>query len=97
MLYCDRYSAYRILEEVILICCLAHSRWRFYKTVPKEQRKKLKLLDINSEREMSEPMEGTALDGTLLPTEKGVAFCNQLFYLERLYKDLPTEERKQKR
>lgn len=34
---------------------------------------------------------------SLLPAEKGVAFCNRLFFLERCYKELPAEERKQKR
>lgn len=97
MLHCDGYCAYGRLEEVILVCCLAHCRRKFYEAVPKERRKKLKLLDINSEQEMPEPKEGTASDDTLLPAEKGVAFCNRLFYLERLYKDFPVEERKQKR
>ena len=33
----------------------------------------------------------------MLPAEKGVAFCNKLFFLEQLYKELPSEERKAKR
>ena len=33
----------------------------------------------------------------MLPAEKGLAFCNKLFFLEQLYKDLPSEERKAKR
>ena len=37
------------------------------------------------------------VDNALLPAEKGVAFCNRLFFLERCYKELPAEERKQKR
>ena len=57
----------------------------------------MKLLDINSEQEIAEPPEGTATDEKLLPAEKGVVFCNRLFYLERLYKGLPAGERKQKR
>lgn len=97
MLHCDGYSAYGRIEDVILVCCLAHCRRKFYEAVPKERRKKLKLLDINSEQEIPEPKERTASDETLLPAEKGVAFCNRLFYLERLYRDLPAEERKQKR
>ena len=55
----------------------------------------MKLLDINSEQELAEPPEGTADDSSLLPAEKGVAFCNRLFYMERLYKELPQEERKE--
>ena len=97
MLHCDGYSAYGRIEDVILVCCLAHCRRKFYEAVPKERRKKLKLLDINSEQEIDKPKDGTAADPTLLPAEKGVAFCNRLFYLERFYKDLPAEERKQKR
>jgi transposase len=97
MLHCDGYSAYGRIEDVILVCCLAHCRRKFYEAVPKERRKKLKLLDINSEQEIDKPKDGTAADPTLLPAEKGVAFCNRLFYLERFYKELPAEERKQKR
>ena len=33
----------------------------------------------------------------MLPAEKGGAFCNKLFFLEQLYKELPLEERKTKR
>jgi transposase/uncharacterized coiled-coil protein SlyX len=97
MLHCDGYSAYGRIEDVILVCCLAHCRRKFFEAVPKGRQKKLKLLDINSDQEIQEPGEGTATDDTLLPAEKGVAFCNRLFFLERLYKDLPAEERKQKR
>jgi transposase/uncharacterized coiled-coil protein SlyX len=97
MLHCDGYSAYGRIEDVILVCCLAHCRRKFFEAVPKGRQKKLKLLDINSEQEIQEPGEGTAADETLLPAEKGVAFCNRLFFQERLYKDLPAEERKQKR
>lgn len=32
----------------------------------------MKLLDINSEREFSQPKEGIGLDSTLLPAEKGL-------------------------
>lgn len=97
MLHCDGYSAYGRIEEVVLVCCLAHCRRKFFEAVPKARQKKLKLLDINSEQEIPAPREGTASDDTLLPAEKGVVFCNRLFFLERLYKDLPAEERKQKR
>lgn len=33
----------------------------------------------------------------MVPSEKGVAFCNQLFFLKQLYKNLPSEERKANR
>ena len=97
MLHCDGYAAYGRIEDVVLVCCLAHCRRKFFEAVPKARQKKLKLLDINSEQEIEGPLEGTATDEKLLPAEKGVAFCNRLFYLERLYKGLPAEERKQKR
>ena len=51
----------------------------------------------NSTEELKEPSSGTSDDNGLLPAEKGVAFCNRLFFLERCYKELPAEERKQKR
>ena len=94
MIHCDGFSAYGRIEDVVLVCCLAHCRRKFYEAVPKERRKKLKLLDINSDQEISEPKAGTANDSTLLPAEKGVAFCNRLFFLERTGKELPAEDRK---
>lgn len=97
MIHCDGYSAYGRIEDVILVCCLAHCRRKFFEAIPKERRKSLKLLDINSEQALEEPAEGTAEDETLLPSEKGVAFCNRLFFKERSFKDLSTEKRKEKR
>ena len=81
MLHCDGYSAYGRIDDVILVCCLAHCRRKFFEAVPKARQKKLKLLDINSEQEITEPPEGTAENNALLPAEKGVTFCNRLFYL----------------
>lgn len=40
---------------------------------------------------------GCIEDENLLPAEKGVAFCNRLFFKERLYKELSPEDRKAKR
>lgn len=97
LLHCDGYSAYGRIEDVVLVCCLAHCRRKFYEAVPAGGRKKLKLLDINSEEKLKEPSAGRSDDNGLLPAEKGVAFCNRLFFLERCYKELPAEERKQKR
>lgn len=54
MLHCDGYSAYGRIEDVILVCCLAHCRRKFFETLPKERQKKIKLLDINSEQEIFE-------------------------------------------
>lgn len=97
IIHCDGYSAYGRLEDVTLVCCLAHCRRKFYEAVPKERRKGLKLLDIHSEQELVEPGEDIADRDDLLPAEKGVLFCNRLFFLERQYRDLPPEERKARR
>ena len=97
MLHCDGYSAYGRIEDVILVCCLAHCRRKFFEAIPAERRKKWKLLDINSEQELDEPNQDALADNKLLPAEKGVVFCNRLFYKERLYRELSAEERKQKR
>ncbi len=97
MLQCDGYAAYGRLEDVILVCCLAHCRRKFFEAIPAARRKKLKLLDINSEQEIQEPDESFVEDAEILPAEKGVLFCNQLFFQEKLYKDLSADERKKKR
>ena len=96
-LHCDGYSAYGMLTGIILICCLAHCRRKFFEAVPKEKRKRLKLLDVRSEQAVPEPAGDIAGREDLLPAEKGVLFCNRLFFMERQYKDLPPEERKVKR
>ena len=59
--------------------------------------KKQKLLDINSEQTPEKTDDKTASNEKLSAAQKGVEFCNRLFYEERLYKDLPADERKQKR
>lgn len=96
-LHCDGFSAYGRIEDVILVCCLAHCRRKFFEAVPKARRKKLKLLDINSDQDIPDPGEKTAERTDLTPAEKGVVFCNRLFFKERLYKDLSPEDRKAKR
>ena len=95
--HCDGYAAYGNLEDVILCCCLAHCRRKFYEAVPSNRRKSLKLLDIHSEQEIPEPVSDIAGREDLTPAEKGVLFCNRLFFKERLYRDLPPEERKARR
>lgn len=40
MLHCDGYSAYGRIEDVVLLCCLAHCRRKFYEAVPAGRRKK---------------------------------------------------------
>lgn len=97
MLQCDGYAAYGRIEDVILVCCLAHCRRKFYEAVPVPRRKKLKLLDIASEEEIKEPDESFISDGEIIPAEKGVLFCNQLFFQERQIKGLSADERKEKR
>ena len=97
MLQCDGYSAYGRIEDVVLVCCLAHCRRKFFEAIPAERRKKQKLLDINSEQAQEKPDDKTASNEKLSAAQKGVEFCNRLFYEERLYKDLPADERKQKR
>lgn len=46
---------------------------------------------------VSDQPDNIADQTDLLPAEKGVAFCNKLFFLERQYKGLPPEGRKLKR
>jgi len=98
LLQCDGYQGYNKVEEVILVCCLAHCRRKFFEAVPVERRKKGKLLDILSEEAIPEPKlppEGEL--STWIPAEVGLAYCNRLFYIERSLKDLPPEDRKEKR
>lgn len=97
MLHCDGYAAYGRIEDVVLICCMAHCRRKFYEAVPAARRKHLKLLDIHSEQNIPEPELEIIQNPNLLPAEKGVLLCNRLFWLERKFKDLPAEERKEKR
>ena len=96
MIQCDGYAAYGCIEDVILICCLAHARRKFFDAVPKGRQKRIRLLDINSEQALDEPLSSEE-DANLLPAEKGVAFCNRLFFKERMYKELSPEDRKAKR
>ncbi|MGN0365779.1 MAG: IS66 family transposase [Suilimivivens sp.] len=98
LVQCDGYQGYNKLEDVILVCCLAHARRKFYEAVPAAKRKRLKLLDINSDvaiEDINLPDEEEAKQ--LLPAEIGLLYCNKLFYLERTLKDLNPEERKQQR
>ena len=98
LVQCDGYQGYNKLEDVILVCCLAHARRKFFEAVPAAMRKRLKLLDINSDvaiEDINLPDEEEAKQ--LLPAEIGLLYCNKLFYLERTLKDLNPEERKQQR
>ena len=98
LVQCDGYQGYNKLEDVILVCCLAHARRKFFESIPAARRKRLKLLDINSDvaiEDINLPDEEKAKQ--LLPAEIGLLYCNKLFYLERTLKDLDPEERKQQR
>ncbi len=98
MLQCDGYQGYNKVDDVILVCCLAHCRRKFYEAVPAKRRKSWKLLDINSEEAIPEPsIPKDPADKSLIPAETGLAYCNKLFYIERELKDLAPEERKAKR
>lgn len=97
MLQCDGYTGYNSVEDVILVCCMAHCRRKFYEALPADRKKTLKLLDINSDEEIKEPVIPEKDLDKYIPAEIGVAYCNKLFYLERQFKGMDPEERKTKR
>ena len=97
MLQCDGYQGYNKVPDVLLLCCSAHARRKFYEALPAEKKKTIKLLDINSSQAIKEPeIPGEELD-KYIPAEIGVAYFNKLFYLEREFKDLSPEERQTRR
>lgn len=97
LLQCDGYQGYNKVQDVLLVCCMAHCRRKFFEALPAERKKTLKLLDINSPEALKEPIiPQTDLD-KYIPAEIGVAYCNKLFYLEREFKNLSPDERKAKR
>lgn len=99
LLECDGYTGYNSVENVTLVCCLAHCRRYFFEAVPAGRRRKVRLLDINSEQEI--PPESAdpekAKEEKKIPAEIGLSYCNKLFRIERTLKDLPAEGRKEKR
>jgi len=99
LLECDGYTGYNHVENVTLVCCLAHCRRYFFEAVPAARRKKLKLLDINSPEEIpadaADPEK--AKERKKIPAEIGLCYCNQLFRIERALKELSPEERKARR
>lgn len=97
LLQCDGYQGYNKVEDVLIACCLAHSRRKFFEALPAEKKKTLKLLDINSPVAIKEPDIPQKDLEKYIPAEIGVAYCNKLFYLEREFKELSPEERKTKR
>ena len=72
---------------------MAHLRRKFFEAIPADNRKGMKLLDINSEEALKEPEIPDESQITLSPGEIGVAYCNKLFYLERCFKEMTAEER----
>ena len=96
-LQCDGYQGYNQVADVLLLCCSAHARRKFYEALPAEKKKTIKLLDINSEEAIREPEIPQEDLEKYIPAEIGVAYFNKLFYLERKFKDLEPEERKNKR
>nr|WP_308624519.1 IS66 family transposase [uncultured Eisenbergiella sp.] len=97
LLQCDGYQGYNKVIDVLLACCMAHCRRKFYEALPAEKKKAMKLLDINSPIAIKEPAIPQDDLEKYIPAEIGVAYCNKLFYLEREFKDLSPEERKAKR
>ena len=97
MLQCDGYQGYNKVEDVLLACCMAHCRRKFFEALPAERKKSIKLLDINSPEAINEPEIPQKDLEKYIPAEIGVAYCNKLFYLEREFKELSFEERKKKR
>ena len=92
LLQCDGYAGYNLVENVTLVICVAHLRRKFFEAIPACDRKTIKLLDINSEEAIKEPIIPTRDDKTS-PAAIGVAYCNKLFYIERCIKDKPLKEK----
>lgn len=98
MIQCDGYSGYNKVEDVILVCCVAHCRRKFFEVIPAGRRRELKLLDVNSEetiKKVSLPSEEERKN--MIPAEVGLIYCNQLFFIEKGLKGMAPEERKAKR
>ena len=94
-LHCDGYSGYNKVPDVILVCCLAHARRKFFEAIPTERRKGIKLLDVNSEEQIPwSKCPDEESKAKYLPAETGFAYCNYLFFQEREIKDLAPVERK---
>lgn len=78
------YQGYNAVEDVILVCCLAHARRKFFEAVPAGRRKVMKLLDIRSDGTIPEPVLPKEADvPNMIPAEVGVAYCNKLFFIEQ--------------
>ncbi len=92
LLQCDGYAGYNLVDNVTLVICVAHLRRKFFEAIPACDRKKIKLLDINSEESIKEPIIPVENE-KMSPAVIGVAYCNKLFYIERCIKDKPFKEK----
>ena len=92
LLQCDGYAGYNLVENVTLVICVAHLRRKFFEAIPACDRKQIKLLDINSEEAIKEPIIPDR-DDKMSPAVIGVAYCNKLFYIERCIKDKTPKEK----
>lgn len=54
LLECNGYTKYNRVENITLVCCLAHCRRYFFEAIPSARRRKLKLLDIGSPEDIPE-------------------------------------------
>jgi len=98
MIQCDGYSGYNKVEDVILVCCVAHCRRKFFEAIPMRRRRELKLLDVNSEETIKKTELPTPVEMEhMIPAEVGLIYCNQLFFIEKGLKGMAPEERKLKR
>ena len=73
MLQCDGYQGYNKVEDVLLACCMAHCRRKFFEALPAERKKSIKLLDINSPEAINEPEIPQNDLEKYIPAEIGVA------------------------
>ena len=82
-LHTDKYGGYNCLEDHIIRClCWAHGRRKWFEAISPDIR--------NRDR------SGLTIED-LTTAEIGFLYCNKLFEMERKFKDLPPEERKQLR
>lgn len=95
---CDGYSGYNKVEDVVLAVCSAHCRRKFYEALPVERKKKIKLLDVNSETDVKDiPLPGPEQMKSMIPAEIGLVFFNKLFFIEKGLKGMEPEQRREKR
>lgn len=98
IILCDGYQCYNKVEDITLVCCLAHCHKKFLEAIPANRLKNLKLLDINSKKTIHEPEIFELQDNEKkIPAKIGLAHCNKLFIIERQLKDLPPDKRMIKR